>query len=379
MTVKKILIIFSDFQLPYSPTTLNLFYSLKKLGFDVTLLAEEPVKHFSLQRVKDPKIRYVNSKISPKSFFRRMMRIITKVIGSENLKRKYSLFTAKALNFINAIADCDADIIIAVDFFSLWCVQQLQQPAHLLSLEILENDRYYSECDLSKIKSVIIQSEVRYNYLFKENVRPPFSVLPNSPFYDDFVPDYENRVKHNLIFCGSAIAEFGIFNCLDFLLDFPAYRLTIKGAVPENTRLGIEAFYSELLTEGRLVLNDTYMSSEELNRYVSTFWAGFAFYDFYRFHSLRKFNYYTAPSGKLYQYFNSGIPVIGNQLEGFNIVENKRAGKLIKHLSSIEIKRALDTIDASYYELASNAKKISLEFDLQKFMDNVITNITSIE
>jgi len=374
--MKKILIVFSGAHLPYSTTILNLFYSLKKLGYKVSILADEPVQKFSLEKVNDPDVHYINIKVSTKSIFKRLSSLIINRIGNKRAREHNSLQNAKAFNYISAIAGYDADIIIAVDFFCLWCVQQLQRPAHLLSLEILENDRYFDACDFTKIVSVIIQSKERYNYLFKSNITPPFTILPNSPFYDNFIPPYESRIKNNLIYCGSALCEFGIISCLDYLMDFPEYKLTIKGAVPEGTKLSIEKFYNELLKEGRLVLNDTYMSAGELTRYVSGFWAGFAFYDFYRFSMVRSFNYYTAPSGKLYQYFNSGIPVIGNQLSGFQIVESKNAGRLVKYLSSLEIKNALDAIEVSYLEIASNSKKISLEFDLKIFMDNVIDKIT---
>ena len=123
-------------------------------------------------------------------------------------------------------------------------------------------------------------------------------------------------------------------------------------------------------------MNDTYMEQEELNRYVSQFWAGFAFYDFYRFATLRKFNYFTAPSGKLFQYFNSGVPVIGNQLSGFKMVEDHKAGQLIEHLGSLEIKKALDVINASYLEFSTNSKKLSREFDLKYYMDKAVREIT---
>lgn len=371
----KILIVFTNNYLAYSPTTLNLFYSLKKTGNQVKLIAEEPAQQFSKQLIDDPDISYINTRAREKSLSSRLKGVVVRKYGGDKARNRHSLLTPKAVNYIKEIREQKANLVIAVDFFALWCVQQLQMSAHLLSLEILENDKYYQASDVYKIDSVLIQSVERYNYLFDGLVKPRFTILPNSPVYDDFTPDYGARDRVNLIYCGSAVPEFGIFSVLDFLLDYPEYALTIKGAIPANTKLSIEKFYMELLTEKRLELNDSYMMPSELNRYVSNFRVGFAFYDFYRFEYLRRFNYYSAPSGKMYQYFNSGVPVIGNQLNGFNVIERSKCGELIKCLSSKEIKKALDLIEENYFEFAINSKKTSLDFDQEKFMDNVIKHI----
>jgi hypothetical protein len=372
MIDKKVLIVFSDYYLPYSPSTLNLFYELKKNKFDVRILAAQPNPDFSLQKIVDEKIEYVTPVRNDRNVVGRVYdKVVSKVISKEQLDRK-NLMSGLAISFIKKIGDIEADEIIAVDFFSLWCVQQAGKTAHLLSLEIQEFDPYFNNCNLSKIKSVLIQTEKRFNHLFRNSVKPPFSILPNSPPLIDFKPDVQGREKFNLVYCGSAIIEFGIFSCLDFISDFPEYKLTIKGAVPSNTREGIEKYYSELLTSKRLVINDTYMDATGLTQFISKFWAGFAFYDFYRFPHLRRFNYYTAPSGKLYQYFNSGVPVVGNMLEGFTMVDNYNAGKLISYLSANQIKNALDYIENDYNEISENSKKLSFHFDSASFLQKFI-------
>jgi len=264
-----------------------------------------------------------------------------------------------------------------VDTFSLWCVQQGGRSAHLLSLEIREPDPYFDNCDHSQIESVITQTEERYRRVFNGLIRPPYSLLPNSPAFLDFSPSYHEREKHRLVFCGSAIAEFGVFGCIDFISDYPQYTLTIKGAVPENTREGINRYYYHLLRDNRLIIDDSYADQVELTKFISEFWVGLAFYDFYRFPFFRGFNYYTAPSGKLYQYFNAGVPVIGNQLSGFKIIEESNVGRLIPYLSSLQIKRALDDIEANYYDMAIRAKQLSREFDSNVFLDRFINTYIS--
>jgi hypothetical protein len=372
MSDKKVLIVFPDIHLPYSPSTLNLFYALKKRGVAVTLLAPEPEEHFSLQRVNDENIKYIDCRSFYPGLIKRVAgKVVNKLVSKDNL-RKRELKTPKASAFINAIMMEDADTIIAVDFFSLWCVQQTGRRASLLSLEILESDAYYCSCDFKLIDSVFIQSEVRYNYLFKEGIKPSFAILPNSPAYIDLDLKIRDRDPYNLIYCGSAVIDFGIFSCLDFLIDYPGYKLTLKGAVPAATREGIEKFYSGLIEEGRLIINEEYMDSITLTSYVANFRIGFVFYDFYRVPKLRRFNYYTAPSGKLFQYFNSGVPVIGNCLEAFDIVEEFHSGKLVSSLGSLQLKKAIDVVEADYQRYAENAKKLSLDFDQDKFLNVII-------
>jgi hypothetical protein len=236
--MKEVLIIFPDPQLPYSPTTLNLFYELKK-HFKVTLLSAEPAAFYSLQKVDDPEIIYFSYHEDQPIYPGLIKRVVNKVKNkynpptSEALQIK-SLTTARAKKIIEFVKDFDGEII-AVDFFALWCVQQAGKKAHLISLEILENDIYKKTCNFSFIKSIIIQSSDRYDYLFGEgNYRHFF--IQNSPPYIPLAPDYSLRSKYNLIYCGSAMPWFGIVSCLDFIEDFPEYTLTIKGAIPKATQ-----------------------------------------------------------------------------------------------------------------------------------------------
>lgn len=342
--------IFYGAHLPYSPTTLGVFYFLESQGHDVHLLVNEPDPHYSLRKVNHHRVHYLSPHDDP-----------------QVEKKTDALLTPLAKSYISAISAMKADIVIAIDFFSLWCAQRANERAHLLSLEIWDNDEYLAACDLENVHSVIIQSQERYDYIFRNGIRPAFSILPNSPHFDDFVPAYSSRQKTDLIYCGSAVAEFGIFSCLDFLVDYPEYRLTVQGAIPVHVRESIDKFYPSLGSD-RLVMNDIYLEPAELTQYVSRFRVGFAFYDVFRFPILRQFNYYTSPAGKLFQYFNSGVPVVANKLPCFELIENKGAGQMVSCLSSLEIKRAVDIIENSYLLTAQNSKNISHEFDFGSFL-----------
>lgn len=366
--MKEVLIIFPDPQLPYSPTTLNLFYELKK-DFKVTILTPEPEEFYTLQKVDDPGVIYFENKGEEHNSPSLLKRGINKLkrwykpLTQEEIRRN-SLMSGKAKKIIDYVSDFEGEII-AVDFFALWCVQQAGKKAHLISFELLEYDPYKDDCDFSVIKTVIIQSQERYDYLFHQ-IRPKCFFIQNSPPYLNFSPSINTRKQKDLVFCGSAMPWFGIVTCLDFIKDYPEYTLTIRGAIPKVTHRTIELFYDDLVKEGRLIINNDYLDATSLTEYISQFRIGFAFYDFYRFENVRSFNYYTAPSGKVFQYLNSGVPIISNKLPGFDFIEQKGAGVLIPYLTSNAIKKAIGKIESDYISIAENAKKCSKDLDFIK-------------
>jgi glycosyltransferase involved in cell wall biosynthesis len=357
--MKKILIVFPDFFLPYSPTTLNIYEALRPY-FDVTIMTFEPDARFSTQRITDKKVVYLKRN---KLRFGKLLiqKIIQTIKVSFRLSKKdVTPIPLNAGTLAHEIKKFDGEII-AVDFFALWCVQQAGKKAHLVSLEIYDNDFYRDKCKMETIRSVIIQSEARYKRIFGETKLLTFYVQ-NSPIYIDMDLN-PGRQKNELLFCGSAMPGFGIFTCLEFISDFPEYTLTIKGAVPVKTRESIEENYSNLLREKRLIINDDYLSPAELNKFVSGFRIGFVFYDYFRFEHINTFNYKTAPSGKLFQYYNAGIPVIANSIPGMSTIKEHKAGVMIDTMGSVAIKKAIDEIEEEYETYARNAKRLSKSLD----------------
>lgn len=369
--------LFTDPHIVYSPSTLNVFYKLKEL-FKTQLISARQSNYYTDKEIVDDNITYID--FAPANSIYDLIKGLFFRITDKFFKPSASKITARTLNnsktraLIAYIKKTDKEII-AVDFMALWCVQQVGKQAHLLSLEINQNDPYYQNIKLSTIKSVIIQSKERLDYLFPSE-KPKYFIVQNAPKNIDFVPVYNQREKTNLLYCGSAVFGFGIISCLDFIKDYKEYTLTVKGAFPKDTEQVINEFYADLLAEKRLIVDNEYLSETELTHFVSKFRIGFAFYDFYRFGHLKTFNYFTAPSGKVFQYLNSGVPVIGNKLQGFDFIEEKKCGKLIGYLSSLQIKSAIDAIENDYLTYAANAKKAALTYDfntmIQPFLDYVV-------
>ncbi|MFM7852969.1 MAG: hypothetical protein ACKO96_13905 [Flammeovirgaceae bacterium] len=362
--MKKILIIFPGFYLAYSPTTLNVFYELSKY-FQVDLIAPEPVETYSLLKVKDTRISYLKF-YRRISIYQRICNYISKKAGIIFRKfEKVNLINTETSFIINRISNFSGEII-AIDFKILWCAQQAGKSAHFISLEIPPQDDVFREhCKDSMIKSVLIQDQRRYDYLFKQKSIPVFFVQ-NSPPDSNLSVNISKRDKHKLIFCGSAIPEFGIFSLLDFLNEFPEYTLTIKGVIPPAVQDIISSYYVDILRSNRLYYCESYMDNEALSHFLNDFRIGFVFYDFHRFEQLRTFNYYTAPSGKMFQYCNSGVPCIGNRLPESSLIEEYNFGELVDSLGPSQIKTAIDKIESDYEKYALNSKEFSRKIDFNK-------------
>jgi hypothetical protein len=374
--MKKVLIVFTDNHFAYSPSTLNLYDSLSN-DFDVTILTFEPDENYSLHRIVNRKVKYIaKPKEYSQNLFKRIIAEIKKSV-QYRLKRFSKLFLSNLENaLVHEITQFEGEMI-AVDFFALWSIQTAGKSAHLLSLELIDEDPYRPRCDISKIKSVIIQSKPRYQYLFKEKDLKCF-IVQNAPRYIDKNINIELRNPFHLVFCGSAMPWFGIYSCVDFLCDFPQYTLTIKGAVPLMVKAVISDKFSELLESKRLIIDEAYLDEIELNEYLKQFYIGFVFYDHFRFDFINKFNYKTVPSGKLFQYYNAGVPVICNKLEGLDSVDVLSTGVYINTMSSMQIKYAIEKIDQNYQTMSLNAKNASKQFDfttnVKPFVDFLKTN-----
>jgi hypothetical protein len=360
--VRKLLIVFPDFFLPYSPTTLNLYDALSPF-FDITILTFEPDARFSVQKITDKNIIYLkrNKLRIGKLLFKKIFQ--TFLVSFRLTKKNITPIPLNASTLVKEIKKFDGEII-AVDFFALWCCQVAGKKAHLVSLEIYDNDSYRERCKLERVLSVIIQTPERYKYIFGDSKIQTFYVQ-NSPVYIDCEIN-TNRGKRDLLFCGSAMPGFGIFSCLEFINDYPEYNLTIQGAVPAQIKKTIETDFYHLIDQKRLIINNQYFSPEELNKFVSSFRIGFVFYDYFRFEWINTFNYKTAPSGKLFQYYNAGVPVISNSIAGMISVKEYNAGVMINTLGSLSIKMAIDAIENDYDTYARNAKKVSRQFDFSK-------------
>lgn len=367
--MKKILIIFTDLHLPYSPTMINLYDCLSQ-DFDVTIVAPEPDSLFGKQDLQSRKINYVKISENLSSirdnliyFF---LRIAIKLGYFKEIKQFYPEQKLKLFLLWKEVKKREADEIIGVDFTGLWIAQSLFNKGHLLSLEISEAERLSKYINTEKIESVIIQTEERYKYLFPDLNLKRF-LVQNAPIYKPLRSI--STVRQGLIFCGTACGEFGIYYCLNFIAEYPEFTLTIRGSIAKNVRNKIENKYQDLIDNNRLIIDEIYIKQEDLFEYLSQFSIGFCFYDLEKLSKIKNidiFDYLTCPSGKLFSYYAAGLPVIGSNIPGLSSVENFNTGVLINNYSPLSIKKAIDNINEDFIEKSNNCLKAAEYFSFDR-------------
>jgi glycosyltransferase involved in cell wall biosynthesis len=366
MNSTKILLIFPEEHLSYSPTTLNVFRELQK-HYETTVITFAPSKR-SKKRIEDKGVIFIETPTWHRYFLKPLLIIHSlfqkktnyKLLKKIGLSSFYRLFLLKTQvkPFIKSHE------IIAIDFISAWlCQEVFDKKIHYLSLEIFEGDPFFMMIDNSKLKSVFIQNEDRYNFIFKHKQLNTF-YIQNAPEYIPFKTLSANERK-GLLFLGSAEIGFGIYSCLDFIKQYPEFTLTIKGPMLNDVKETIHSKYGDLISKQRLIIDSNYIEQSELASYLNKFRIGFCFYDT-RQPKMDRFNYYTAPSGKLFQYHASGIPVIASDLPGLNSVRNYHTGVMIPNLTPETIYQAIQTIEANYDIMVENSFVAADFYDFTK-------------
>ena len=376
---KRVAIVFTDVWLAYSPTTLGIYDSLKKHGVVVAILTV--TQNATYARDLGRNVVIVDQESIPFGRFHnlayRIKRRAARLAGTKAAWLYRSLGDySQCLMFDKALRRFAPDEIIAVDLRALAIAQHSlpQVPVNLVSLEIPESGEHKEQVVEQRISRVIIQSQTRLERLFN-GAKPKAFFVQNAPTFRTFALETSNRM--GLVFCGSAYEGFGILSCLKFLSVNPEYHLTVKGAVPPQIQQYLKVIFPELLTEERLKIDTNYLEMDALVEFLKAFRIGFCFYDT-RFDFYNRFNYHTAPSGKMFAYLASGVPVICNNLPGLRVAEEFGAGVLIEDLDASSILSAIQKIEANYDYYAQNCLKaaahFSFEESLQPFIDELLVS-----
>jgi glycosyltransferase involved in cell wall biosynthesis len=377
----KLLIVFPDVHLAYSPTTLNLYDALEP-HFEITILSFYS-PHHSKFPLGERRVEYAAPLFYWTNAIICSLRYRLKLYF--NLKASLERWLVQLERWLTAMALWRATrrrscaVAIGVDFMGMWVVQRVFGRGHMLSLEILENDLFRQRVDLRSIDSLIIQTQERYDYLFKGSEVKYFLVqnAPPLPLRGSAPP--AGAPRDDLLYCGFATARFGIYRILDFLMQYPEYRMSIQGAVEASVQKKLDGEYAVLLATGRVTINRKYLNSQELIDFASRFAIGFCCYDF-SIPGMNTFNYQTAPSGKLFTYYAAGVPVIGSTIPGLASVRDFEAGVLISEFTPQAIRQAIETIMPERKRFSANGLRAAKHFDFKKtvapFVDFLVERIS---
>lgn len=382
----KILILFPDDWLSYSPTIINLAEILNEDGFEVTIIAVAKNKQISNAIHQNVKLLYVEDSISLFiKFLNKIENLILKVSKLLNRLCNKTVFDEELWcpkNVIKLIRSIKIffrtkevlyNILFAVDNVGFFIgTRLLKRKTHFISLELNKNIFYYL-IDWGYMESLIIQNVERQNYLLPESVNTKsVFFIQNSPRYSEEIQTSRSGCNRLIYFGYPGLEYNGIINILETLKLLPnEYSITFKG--PFNLALFNyvqEHFRNEV--GQRIIIDNSYLLQKDIPKYLNNFDIGFTFY---LTNSLEKdfFNVISCPSGKLFNFYNAGIPVIGNDILGLSSVKIYNSGILISEVNSKSIYDSIIKISNHFNFYAENAKKAAYDFDFEKGTRKIIS------
>lgn len=362
---EKIIILFAGAHLAYSPTILQLYDALS-VNHEVTILSHI-IPDFISQKPEGVNVIFYEEPVWKKPsflkkieyFFLRRLYAPAKKMEAAGLKLKLDYY--KFIRVKKIIDNGKYDRIIAVDMENLFYCSIMNRRTDFVSLELKIGEEFLPFINKKLIDCVIIQTEERFAYLFKEASLKKF-FIQNAPVYKEIVWPAD---KSGLLYGGTAWDPFGFYHCLEYLKKYKDLPLTVQGAIPDEDKKKLAEKYGSLISEKRLVINDHYFKNEEVVDFFSHFKIGICFYNF-QVEWIRHFNYQSAPSGKIFKYLAAGVPVLAINIVGFKFVEEMQCGVLINSLEADEIRRGIDKIISNYSFYEANTKNAAIHFSFDK-------------
>ena len=287
----KVLIVFPDEWLAYSPTVLNFIDCFRLLGYPVTVLAVDDGSYEV--KVYAEYITYI--RIHPL-----LSRLLTKLRLYKTFKVFLIFWHLVGLKARGRVFD----LVLAVDYLGFIPAKMLFKDIILLSLEATKNV-FYRLVKLMKVDSLIIQTQERKDYLLGAEFKKVYYVQNSPRIPQGLKKDRRNGKK--LLFLGNLIAEHGVEECVEALSLLEGYSLFLKGAVTKEYLAYLLNKYQGLIDSRRLFIDSTYVKQEEILSYIDGFDIGFCLYNM-KIIGENDFNYISIPSGKLFNYYAVGLP-----------------------------------------------------------------------
>lgn len=258
--------------------------------------------------------------------------------------------------------------VIAVDGAGAAAAALLGRPFHFLSLEIKRwSPARWLVPRLARSISIQSQPRLRFQFPGLDEDRLPVVMLQNAPPFNADASRAATRrppdpARPRLIYLGNLIPAHGLRPMLEMIRAWPEASLVLRGPAPEATRSWLASTCGDLLQGGRLTLDTSYLNDDELGSYLSSFDIGLCLYDLSG--SLRHdFNYLSAPSGKMFNYFAAGLPVLGSGIEGLSPVEQHGAGRLVDDNQALSLVDAGRQIMAGHADYQAGALRAAEAFD----------------
>jgi O-antigen/teichoic acid export membrane protein len=354
---KRILIVFPDEWLQYSPSVLNMYRCCSELCHTRLLYFDNG--HFKNEGLAKSSSSLKVGKFAAyfwrKTFgykFYKVIRLFLCLLRVKLFERKY-------------------DLVIAIDSSGFIPARLLFKNVVYFSLET-EKDVYYRISRDLGIDTMIIQSEERKAFMLEDDKNVKVFYIQNSPVIDEVIPipSPEQRGKR-ILYMGNIEFGYGLEQFIDCirLLD-KEYTLTLKGIKNERFYRHLQNMCGSMIKEGRLIFDFSYVPQEQIIKYVSVFYIGVTGYDLEL--AKKSFNYFSSPAGKLFNYYAAGVPVLGINISGLSSVKDFDAGVLLDEVEPGKIKQAILNIESAYPAYVENCLEASRFFDFKKGFNQFI-------
>jgi hypothetical protein len=351
---KLILIIFLDSHFAYSPTLQNLSEILST-KYEIFFFGRSKINESKINSFYyDPNIKFPKLYFFAKIFDSILYRLIKKRIIIAFLD--YHFFSKKIFKIKNK-KNYDFYKILGVDTLATLIGIKIFGSCHFISLEIYKSQliNLYLSYKINCINSLMIQSIKRKKTLLKKYNGPTF-FIENSPFYKKI---YKRKfIKNSIIFFGSFLPVMGSEIVKAFAKDYPEFKITIRGPVKldfDTYKLPINCF-----------VDNKYICSAAIQKYLNVFELSFCFYDTNSFKEDYKDTFSNGVSGKMYNYFNALVPIIGNSSDGLKAIKQYSAGILVNKPNSDSIYNAICKIRENYNFYVRGCRLAAIDLNFQK-------------
>jgi O-antigen/teichoic acid export membrane protein len=358
---KRILIVFPDEWLQYSPSVLNLYKCCSE-------------KHFAkLVYVNNGKFRNdgladVSAHVNIGKFAAYFWR---KTFG-------YKFYKVLRLYFVLLwikIRDRKYDHIIAIDSSGYLPARLLFRNTVYFSLET-EKDIYYDLDKMLGIDTLIIQSPERKDYMVGDDPAIRVFYIQNAPILDGQRKLQAQGKEKRILYMGNIEFGYGLEQFIEAVLSLSnEYSLTLKGIKNDRYFSFLNEKCRAQIEKRRLIFDFDYVPQEKVINYVSQYYIGITGYDLEL--AKQSFNYYSSPAGKLFNYYAAGIPVIGIDIIGLKSVKDFNAGALMDEVTPQKIKSAIEKVESDYKNISANSLKAAEHFDFRKAFNIFINSLDS--
>ncbi len=268
--------------------------------------------------------------------------------------------------------------IIAFDFQGALSAILLLRKFHFVSLELTHNK--IMQFILPKLAlSITIQSKDRLEYLIgcKNAPRIPVYFVQNAPSKDAIIskPLASHLIdKPKFVYMGNIIKSHGLSEMIDFLRAWGTATLRLQGPMPESSRKLLKENAGDLISSGRLTYSEDILEDSEVVTFLSKFDIGLCFYSLSGIQS-HDFNYISSPSGKMFNYFAAGLPVLSSNHPGLKPVSEFNAGIQANSLDADKLIHDAKMILDDYQMFSSGALSAAVAYDFTNAVDPLLRQL----